>query len=61
MSNVNPDIEPGSETDLVIQRALEAAQLRAGDSLGGSTASVVEDWEPSAAETGDAAAGFDGD
>jgi len=61
MSNVNPSIEPGSETDLVLQRALEAAHLRAGDSLGGSTASVVEDREPSAAEAGDAAAGFDGD
>lgn len=50
-----------SETDLAIERALEAAKLRAGDSLGTSTASVSEDWEPSAAEAGDIAAGIDGD
>ncbi|HEU4807136.1 MAG TPA: hypothetical protein VFT01_02655 [Homoserinimonas sp.] len=54
-------VEPESELDLAIQRALEAANLRAGDSLGASTASVVEDWEPSAAEAGDIGAGFDGD
>lgn len=54
-------IEPGSEADLAIQRALEGANLRAGDSLGTSTASVAEEGEPSAAEAGDAAAGFDGD
>lgn len=54
-------IEPGSETDLAIERALEAAKLRAGDSLGTSTASVSEEWEQSAAEAGDVAAGIDGD
>lgn len=54
-------IEPGSEADLAIQRALDAANLRAGDGLATSTATVVEDWEPSAAEAGDASAGFDGD
>jgi hypothetical protein len=54
-------VGPGSELHLAIQRALETANLRAGDSLGTSTAAVVEDFEPSAAEAGDAAAGFDGD
>lgn len=38
--------ESASETDLAIERALEAANLRAGDSLGTSTASVSEEWEP---------------
>ncbi|MGX5695562.1 hypothetical protein ACWKWP_05125 [Agromyces soli] len=55
------DIDPGSETDLAIERALEAASLRAGDSLGGTSAVVVEDWEPSAAEAGDIGGGIDGD
>lgn len=54
-------VEPGSELDQAIERALEAAKLRAGDSLGTSTATIVEDWEPSAAEAGDIGAGFDGD
>lgn len=54
-------VEPESELDLAIQRALEAANLRAGDSLGTSTASVVDGWEPTAAEAGDIGAGFDGD
>ncbi|WP_022888604.1 hypothetical protein [Agromyces italicus] len=54
-------VDPASETDLAIQRALEAASLRAGDSLGGTTASVVEDWEPSAVEAGDLGDGGDGD
>jgi hypothetical protein len=54
-------IEPGSDADLAIERALEAANLRAGDSLGSSTAVVAEDPEPSAAETGDIGAAFDGD
>lgn len=53
-------VDPGSETDLAIQRALEAANLRAGDSLGGTTASVFE-WELSAAEAGDVNDGGDGD
>lgn len=52
-------IEPGSETDLAIERALEAAQLRAGDAQGTVTASVGDDREPSAAETGEATAAFD--
>jgi hypothetical protein len=61
MTMRDPGIEPGSDLDLAIQHALEGAKLRAGDSLGTSTASVVEDWEPSAVEAGDATAGFDGD
>lgn len=54
-------VGPASEIDSAIQRALEAASLRAGDSLGATTASVIEDWEPSAAEAGDVGAGGDGD
>ncbi|MHA6669053.1 hypothetical protein ACX3O0_09305 [Homoserinimonas sp. A447] len=54
-------VEPGSDLDLAIERALEAANLRAGDSLGISTATIVDDWEPTAAETGDIGAGLDGD
>jgi hypothetical protein len=54
-------VEPGSEIDLALQRALDAANLRAGDSVSASTATAVDDWEQSAAETGDAVAGFDGD
>lgn len=54
-------IDPGSETDLAIERALEAASLRAGDSLGGTTATVVDGWEPSAVEAGDIGASADGD
>ena len=55
-------IEPGSETDLALERALEAANLRAGDSLGASTtASVLEDREPSAVDGGDLVGAPDGD
>lgn len=50
-------IEPGSETDLAIERALQAANLRPGDAT--TAAVVVEDWAPSAAESGEA--GADGD
>jgi hypothetical protein len=53
-------IDPGSETDLAIQRALEAANLRAGDCLS-TSANTVEDWQPSAAETGDLAGASDSD
>ena len=61
MSLDDRESESASETDLAIERALEAANLRAGDSLGSSTASVSEEWEPSAVEAGDIAAGIDGD
>ncbi|MFF2388009.1 hypothetical protein [Agromyces sp. NPDC058104] len=54
------NVDPGSETDLAIHRALEAASLRAGDSLGSTTASIIE-WEPSAAEAGDLGDAADGD
>ncbi len=54
-------IESESDTDLAIQRALEAANLRAGDSLGSSTASVVAECGPSAAEAGDVGGSVDGD
>lgn len=61
MSMQDPFVRPGSEVDLAIQRALDAAELRAGDSLGGTTASTVDDLEPSAAEAGDVGGVFDGD
>jgi hypothetical protein len=54
-------IESASETDLAIDRALEAANLRAGDSLGFATAFVASEWEPSAAEAGEVTTGIDGD
>jgi hypothetical protein len=57
MTTEDRAIEPGSETDLALERALQAANLRPGDST--TTAVVVEDWTPSAAEVGDA--GADGD
>jgi len=51
--------------DLAIERALEAAELRAGNALATTTVSIVE-IEPSAAEAGDVGGGlvgggFDGD
>jgi hypothetical protein len=61
MTHDDQAIDPGSETDLAIERALEAASLRAGDSLGGTSAMVVEDWEPSAVEAGEVGGGADGD
>lgn len=57
MTTEHRGAELGSDTDLAIERALEAANLRAGDAT--TTAVVVENWEPSAAEAGDA--GADGD
>ncbi|GAA1789613.1 hypothetical protein [Agromyces lapidis] len=59
--SVDHHVDPGSEADLAIQRALEAASLRAGDSLDSTTASVIERWEPSAAEAGDLGDAADGD
>ncbi|GGI44212.1 hypothetical protein BCL57_000349 [Agromyces flavus] len=53
--------EPGSDTDLALERALEAAHLRAGDSLGGTTATVLEDRESSAVDAGDLGGAGDGD
>jgi len=43
----NPDL------DKAIEDALESAQLRAGDSLGSTTAQVVVDVEPFAVDVGD--------
>jgi hypothetical protein len=56
-----PVIEPGSEADLAIKRALEAANLRAEDRQSTSINSAVQDWQPSAAEAGDLAGAADGD
>jgi len=61
MTTDGGSVEPGSETDLAIERALEAANLRAGDSLGTTVASVAKEREPTAAEAGDVAGAFDGD
>ncbi|HWK20976.1 MAG TPA: hypothetical protein VNR37_09465 [Microbacteriaceae bacterium] len=46
-----------------IERALEDADLRGGDSLGGTSGIVVIDVDPAAVETGDvgAAIASDGD
>lgn len=52
-------VEPGSALDVALQRALEAAELRAGDALGTSSFAAVS--EPTAAELGDVASSFDGD
>lgn len=54
-------IETVSEAGLAIDRALEAANLRAGDSLGSNIAFASEEWEPTVAESGDVASGIDGD
>lgn len=57
-------MEPASDLDRAIERALEAANLRAGDATS-TAAVVVEDREPSSAEAGAGAgagtAGGDGD
>lgn len=53
------DVEPGSPMDLAIERALEAAELRAGDAL--ATSSLAAASEPTAAEQGDVAGSFDAD
>lgn len=60
MTSDDHGIATVSETGLAIDRALEAANLRAGDSLGSTTAFASEEWEPSAAESGEVA-GIDGD
>ncbi len=54
MVSKEPD---GSEIRQAIDRALESANLRAGDATSGVTAHLQEDREPSAVE----ADGFDGD
>ncbi|MFH8250593.1 hypothetical protein ACH3VR_09545 [Microbacterium sp. B2969] len=47
------EIETGSELDLAIERALAAANFRAGAATDAATSFVVEVSEPSAAEAGD--------
>jgi hypothetical protein len=61
MTTDGRDGSSASETDLAIERALEAANLRAGDGLVTSTAAVSEEREPTAAEAGDISPGADGD
>ena len=61
MANTHQDVEPGSEMDLAIERALEAASLRPGDATTTTSAHVVDDRDLSAAEAGGADAGADGD
>ena len=61
MSEATPDHGLDVETDLALERALEAAQLRAGDAVSGSSVMVVGPWDPSAVEAGDVSAGADGD
>ncbi|WP_309127462.1 hypothetical protein [Microbacterium sp.] len=60
MSTDDQVIEPGSGVDLAIERALEAANLRAGDAPA-AAAVIVEVRHPSAAEAGDFDAAADGD
>lgn len=54
-------IEPGSDIDLAIERALAAANLRAGDATSTAVSVVGVDHDLSAAEAGDAGGGADGD
>ncbi|WP_157536088.1 hypothetical protein [Microbacterium sp. Root166] len=61
MSDAHAPIEPGSEIDLALQRALDAASLRAGDAVSGASVAVVGEAEPSPVELGDSAGGADGD
>ena len=60
MSSDNQHVHPGSEIDLAIDRALEAADLRAGDAATTSTA-VVGYPEPSSVEVDGDAGAADGD
>lgn len=54
-------VERGSEMDLALERALAAANLRAGDGVSTSLAHVGDQAEPSAVDTGDTGAASDGD
>ena len=61
MSNSDRQILPGSETDLALQRALDAANLRAGGASE-TAAHVAQPPEPAAVDLGDIdGAGGDGD
>jgi len=61
MSSDDQDVQPGSEIDLALSRALEAAKLQSGDAT--STTAIVGQPEAFAVEVdGDAGAGAaDGD
>ena len=61
MSNSDEQILPGSEMDLALQRALDAADLRAGGATEATTAHVAHDEEPSAVDVGVGDAATDGD
>ncbi|MCR2825779.1 hypothetical protein [Microbacterium sp. zg.Y909] len=62
MSNSDEQILPGSELDLALQRALDAANLRAGGATEVTMAHVAHDEEPSAVDVGGVGgAGADGD
>lgn len=65
MSVDDRDIQPGSELDptidRAIERALEGANLRAGGSEDSSMAVSLEEWEPSAVEAGGAIGAVDAD
>ena len=61
MTTDDGEIAPGSEAELAIERALEAANLRAGGATATTTsAAAIAEVEPSAAEAGDVA-DFDAD
>ena len=60
MSRDDEHVHPGSEMDLAIDRALEAAQLRAGDGAITSTAFVGQP-EPFSVEVDGDAGAADGD
>ena len=60
MSSDSQHVHPGSEIDLAIDRALEAATLRAGDAAPTSTA-VVGQPEPFSVEVDGDAGAADGD
>jgi hypothetical protein len=61
MKNPDESIEAGSEMDLALQRALDAASLRAGDAVSTSSVAVVGEPDPSPVELGVSEGAADGD
>ena len=61
MSNFDAPIVTGSEVDLAIQRALQAAGLQGGDASSGSTFAVVGEPEAPPVELAAPDVGADGD
>jgi hypothetical protein len=59
--SIDRETDLGNNAEFAIQRALEAAGLRAGDTAGGSSVAMVGDREFGAAEAGDATPGNDAD